>query len=320
MFFINKNRFHESYGDIKFGVSGKYMLAAIKPGVGVVRSLAVPNLITNMGMDSLAGDPHFNRMHLGTGTTPPAFTDTALTVFGVNVVNGISAQAYGVASTTPYYGWARVTWTSSVGGATGNWTEIGVSNQNTNGGLRSHALIVDGGGNPTTFPVLADEQFQGVYEFRVHLPASDAPATIDLSGTPYDTITRTLRATGTVWQPAAIATGTIGAAGLWQPSTGAQIDGNCSWYSGGLAAVTASNPLGSPVGSGNTTGIASTYTSGNFYRDYGINFGSGVSVGVVQTLKLMLHYGALQVNYDPTITKLTTELIRHNQRIGWARI
>lgn len=320
MFFINKNRFHESYGDVKFGVSGKYRLAAIKPGVGVVRSLEVPNLITNMGMDSLAGAPNFTHMHLGTGTTAPAFTDTALAVFGVNVVNGVSGQAYGVAATAPYYGWTRVTWTSSVGGATGNWTEIGVSNQNTNGGLRSHALIVDGGGNPTTFPVLADEQFQGVYEFRVYLPTSDAPATIDLSGTPYDTITRPLRATGLVWAPDAIIGDTPGSAGIWQPSVGPQYDSNCSWYSGGLSAATATQPLGTHVSSGDTSMIAAAYTPGNFYRDYGVNFGSGVSVGVVQTLKLMLYQGALQVNYDPTITKLSTELIRHNQRISWARL
>ena len=167
------------------------------------------NIITNLGLDAVGATgtaADWSRMLLGTGTATPAVTDTALQVFGVNVVASAGTSSYGNSGVSPYYGWHRKVWTSAVGGATGNWTEIGISNQNTNGNLRSRALILDNMGNPTTFPVLADEQFQGTYELRQYVPLADNPASITLSGTPYATVTRALNATlangnSNTWSP-----------------------------------------------------------------------------------------------------------------------
>lgn len=310
-FYINRKRYIETEGRAKIGVEGHYTIRAIKPGRGVVREISFPNLLTNLGMDALGSSPTFIRMHLGTGTAAPDVTDTQLAAFGVNVVNGMPSVSAGTSGSSPHFGFCRLVWTSSVGGATGTWTEIGVSNQNTTGGLRSRALILDGGGNPTSFPVLSDEQFSGVYEFRVFAPASDAKENIALSGTSYDTTTRALDVTGNAWHPP-IADGLpifqIGSAG-----------GDARCWTGGLGSVTDVIPQGSNLG--NRSGVVTdAYGAGNHYFDSGARWGSAAGVGQVRTVSLKLRGGgAFQIEYSPTFTKLTTEEFIHNQRVSWAR-
>lgn len=308
-FFINRKRYIETEGHAKVGVEGRYTIRAIKPGIGVIRELSFPNLLTDIGMDAIASGRQFIRMHLGTGTTPPTVSDSSLAVFGVNVTTNPPSSQRGANSSSPYEAWQRITWTSAVGGATGTWTEIGVSNQNTNGGLRSRALILDNLGNPTSFPVLADEQFQGTYEFRIFPPLADNPETISLSGTPYDTVTRILRAGQVTWAPTLSGTGS--APPLFSASTS-------FLYSGALAPITDSTPTGSQL-SGTSTASTSAYGSGNFYIDSSNRWGSGAGVGTVRTVGFALSCGEFQIEYNPTFVKLTTEEFIHNQRVSWAR-
>lgn len=316
-FYINRKRWHETESEVRIGVAGFFSGKAIKPGVGVMREFGQvvpsPNLLTNLGMDALGSGTNFSRMHLGTGTATPDFTDTALTNFGVSIT-GPYSQA-GVSGEAPYYGWMRLTWTSAVGGATGSWTEIGISDQITTGNLRSHALILDSGGNPVAFPVLADEQFQGTYEFRVYAPTADSPESIQLSGIPYDTITRALNVNlvsgNGRWTPSLTAT-----RGLFGTPSSASAGSNV--WSGGLVAVTSANPGGTNLGLRTTTGT-SGYTNGNYYIDSFSRWGADAGVGDIMTVRHVLDTGSFQIQYNPTITKLTTEEFIHNQRVHWAR-
>lgn len=306
-FYINRNRYVETYGEYKVGVRGIYTGRAIKRGETVREfSMPAPNLITNLGLDNLGVTPVLSRMHLGTGTTTPAFTDTALATFGVNVQNAGGTDATGNSGSSPYYGWLRRTWISAVGGATGNWTEIGVSNQNTTGNLRSRALILDGGGSPTVFPVLADEQFEGTYELRFYVPLSDSVDAITLSGTPYDVTTRAASASGTVWIPKTV-----------RPPFAAF--GAVTAYTGALGAITAANPGGASLGNASSFS-GGTYTNGNYYLDSTARWGSGSGVGTVRSLMMGFECARLQMEYNPTFAKLTTEEFIHNQRVIWARI
>lgn len=312
-FHINRKRYVEIEPAPRlFRVEGFYHGCAIKPGFGVVREfeIPVPNIITNTGLNAMASGFNGRHMHLGTGTTTPSATDTALATFGVGI-SSFTEQS-GVSGSSPYYGWSRLTWTSTVGGATGNWTEIGVSNQATTGNLRSRALILDGGGSPTTFTVQSDEQFRGSYELRLYAPESDDTRSVNLSGTPYDVTTRAIRVTQGVWHPYV-----YDESPFFVLSSGTN---DVAMYSGGLAAVTASNPSGSQPTSPNASSVsAATYTSDNYYRDLSARWGSGAAVGTCQTALMALRAGALQVRYDPSLTKLTTEEVIFNQRVVWAR-
>ena len=313
--YLNLRRYVETFSTTTFGMLGIFTCRAISADGRVTREVSFPNLITNLGLDAFGSGPQFTHMVLGTGTTPPAFTDTGLSVFGVSVnPGGSSTSDSGASNIAPYYGWTSRTWTSSIGGATGNWTEIGVSNQNTNGNLRSHALILDNLGNPTTFTVLPTEQFQGTYELRVYPPSVDSPAAITLSGTPYNTVTRALAVTAPN-QPN----------GGWQPDLSsvtfrpeAYYGLDSALYTGGLAAVTASQPAGSHFGSISSVSSAS-YINGNHFLDNSYVWGSGGSAGTVQTIRLRLRSGTLQCAYTPSFSKTSTQQLIHNQRVNWAR-
>ena len=267
-------------------------------------------------MDAFGSGLNFSYMHLGTGTTTPAYTDTALSNFGVSI-SDVTAFNNGVSGASPHYGFSRLTWTSTVGGASGNWTEIGVSDGPTTGGLRSHALILDSFGSPTTFTVLPDEQFQGSYEVRFYAPTADVPASINLSGTPYTTVARALGVTYPNWWGPGLYNPQ--AEGIFTPNYGPFNTYTASPYDGGLAAVTAYVPLGSVVGSGISDRLGNTYTSGNFYKDSGIRYGSGVAVGTFSTISYPMAGGGFQINYSPAITKLTTEEVVTWVRVSWAR-
>lgn len=313
-FYINRRRYVEVESFARVGVEGLFEGRALKRG-RVMRSFGairpVPNLITNLGLNGLgANTTQFNYMHLGTGTTTPTFADTALGTFGVSIGTGApTSQTASNQATSPYYVQMSMRWLSAVGGATGNWTEIGVSSQATTGGLRSHALILDGGGSPTTFTVLADEQFEGTYIFRFYVPLADAPATITLSGVSHDTVTRASQAN------------LLSAVNAWYPTFsrpfGGGTNGN-NGYTGGLAAIT-SVPTG-PVGGTNEATITNaTYSTDSFYQDVAFRWGSGNAVGTLGALRLHLNACSFQIGYTPSIVKLTTQELIHNQRTSWAR-
>lgn len=319
-FFINRKRYTEVEVELpKFALGGFFRGCALKEGE-VVRSFGmevpVPNLITNGGLDAVGSGLAWSRMHLGTGTTPPSFTDTALTTFGVNVSPSNPSVTQGYAPSSPYYGMCLYTWTSAVGGATGNWTEIGVSNQNTTGNLWSHALILDNTSSPTVFTVQADEQFQGSYELRLYAPSSDILTSITLGTNTYDTITRALRVTNNAWAPSWQNAST--AYGRFYPRVGIPTS-NTGFYSGGIAAVTEAAPAGTGLASTSGTNAASSYSSGSYTRDTSLSMGSGQAVGSWRTIAWRMATAELQVQLDPALTKLTTEEVIFNMRMAWAR-
>jgi len=180
-------------------------------------------------------------------------------------------------------------------------------------------LIRDNLGNPTSFPVLSDEQFEGTYELRFYAPESDVVADISLSGVPYTTTTRPLRVTtaGGGWAPS-VTTGDSD--GHFYPLAGQMSSpSNCAAMSGDLGEVTASNPSATLVGDGATSLLVGSYVPGSYQRDYGIRFGPGVAVGSINVLRLICKMTAWQVKYHTPVNKLATEEFIHNQRFSWAR-
>lgn len=310
MSMINLRRYVEVEGHGRVGVEGFYTGRAIKNGV-VMREfgckLPVPNLITNLGMDAIGAGPSFTQMHLGTGTITPDVSQSSLAVFGVNITG--PARTTGVSGASPYYGWQRSVFTSAVGAAAGSWTEIGISNQAANGGLRSRALILDAEGMPVAFPVQADEQFQGTYEFRVYAPEIDSLATVTLGSKVYETTCRALNVLSpSYWAPDLF---------LTQRPFISRGSPTSTLYTGGLAAVTAADPLG--VGAGGGTNVNASYTNGSYHQDTSTRWGSGAAVGSRITWSKGLNAALFQIAYDPVIDKLSNEELILNLRTSWAR-
>ena len=317
-FHIHKRNYVESFGETKNTVEGVFTLRAIKPGKGVVRERTFHNLITNIGLDSLGGTPQWLYMHLGTGTNTPTNTDTQLGNFGVNVSNGGPyTQEVGAASSAPYFSWRRLWWKSEIGEATGVWTEVGISQQYTNGDLMSRALILDNSSNPTSFPVLADEQFEGSYEFRMYPSVTDAPAEITLGSNTYDTVTRPLYVNSAInhwgcnianWSPW----------DFWIPSGGSSHSVSCAAYTGDLNAVTDYAPQGDVLDGGTSVGC-DNYSTASYERTSWCRAGSDQWVGDIKTIAMRGSNFAYQISYDPVIEKLAVEEIIHRQKFSWAR-
>src|SRR5690348_10025514 len=157
------------------------------------------NLITNQGLNQMGNSPYTGSFGLkyinthssvGTGTTPPTFADTQLTSFlaqwptTTTGYEGSSSSSY-TAGPPPY--WSQIwKYTYATGTAAGNLSEVGVGvfiSGDTQPRLFSHALILDGGGSPTTITVLSTEVLVLTYELRVYPDTTDNPYSFFLNGT-----------------------------------------------------------------------------------------------------------------------------------------
>ncbi|WP_414611846.1 hypothetical protein [Stenotrophomonas muris] len=183
------------------GVAGWYKIEAFRvdaqgeevPGSRRVAADWFPNLITNAGLDLLGttgSNPVYGYCRVGSGNTAPAFSDTAL-VAQIAVSSTQQSDTDGVNRTGTFYGWHRRTIRFSAGSAAGTLAEVGVS-ADAVGALFSRALILDGGGNPTTITVLADEVLDVTYELRVYPTLADAIGSVVIAGTTYTWTARPL--------------------------------------------------------------------------------------------------------------------------------
>ena len=293
------------------GVEGWFTLRAIRRG-RVVRERTFKNLITDLGLDKLSGNASncFQYFQAGIGTATPSVLDTTLANYIAGFGNTTSAYTSG-ASGTPgsagYYLWTRVTGTSSIGAfGNNNLTEVGVGSQLATGNLYSRALILDGMGAPTTFPIASDEQLQITYEARLYPPSTDTLATVTVGASSFDTVTRPYRVNS-----------------QWG------FDGHSVTYSffGTANYSNAHNISTQAIGSQTATlsGLSSStnysntsYTNGNHYRDGGGVFGTSV-VGTFKTFVYQTGATWWQVGYTPDIVKTNIQELRLNQRVSWAR-
>lgn len=176
-----------------FGARGLFRMDAINVDTGEVRELAPwqDNLITDVGLNTfggwktsggVAGDPDYNASSnsptsfcwVGSGSTPPAFTDVLPAAFVARTQNKPNATERAVATAAPWYLGGRNVFQFAVGAAAGNLTEVGLDNgasttSNTKYWMFSRALIKNAQGNPITVTVLPNEILQVTYETRTYI-------------------------------------------------------------------------------------------------------------------------------------------------------
>jgi hypothetical protein len=177
--------------------SGKFKLKVFKSKTNkLVRELEFNNLILDSGLDRLGSGNYFIGCAIGTGTQLPDVSQVALQSLSAYTTS-IQANAQTVQTTTlPYYVSYVRRFRFNAGQLNGNYSEIGVGWLNN--ALFSRALIVDGGGNPTSITVLSDEFLDVFYELRSYIPTTDVVNSFNIPGVGSDVqITRrSLLATG----------------------------------------------------------------------------------------------------------------------------
>lgn len=285
--------------------AGWFKIEAIRPD-GTRRVLAdwFPNLILDGGLDRMgANSDYLNWCQVGSGSTAPVAAQTAL----VNRIAGTStvqASSTGAQASAPYYGWLRRTYRFAQGVAAGNLSEVGVGWAST-GSLFSRALILDGGGSPTTITVLSDEALDVTYELRRYPGTVDLTGTVVLNGVTHNWVSRAAGVT---------------TAGVWTGEGAMALDAAQS-FNGNIGAVTAPNPSGT---SGVLSATALAYSAGSYTRAVTVSAGlnnSNLSGGIrsIIVTSNVAGTGRYQIQFDPAIPKDNTKVLSLTIQHTWAR-
>jgi hypothetical protein len=296
--------------NLNVGVEGWFKFEKFKcdadgneiPETRVIAADWFKNLITDNGLNSLGNNSSpFEYIHVGTGSTPPAVTDTQMASFVAGVTSSVSQQE-GNSPSAPWYGFSRKTRRFAAGLAAGNLAEVGVSSQETNGGLFSRALIVDSGGNPTTITVLGDESLDVTYELRIYAPADDISGSITLMGELYSWVSRARNA-NTAWRP-------FGFLSNWQAGL---------WSESGLSSVTTSP---SAVAGSSGAAASSSYIGNSLQRSGSTTWGlTQANTGSKKTLLIGLPGPGpqYQIEFTPAIPKTASRIMTLNYSMSWSR-
>lgn len=285
------------------------------------------NLITDVGMNrvgtvttnnNIANPmPSFNalcgRFVVGSGSTTPAFTDTAL---AAPVAFASANPVLDSESSNYTRGWYEITVRHQFGQgqAAGNLSEIGIQHTSTSGPLWSRALILDGAGNPTTITVLPDDFLTCYYTLRIMIPQEDAVFNIDVDYSEDGIVPTVVTARPLNANSSSPADGW----GLQTAITSGV--SNLRFYSGGLAAPTASEPLGSAVTSFTSTFNVVPYVTDSHQRfltrTNGLNEHNS---STLRTARLDALMGSWQIEFDPPLQKNNTQTMQLTFGYSWAR-
>lgn len=284
------------------------------------------NLITNTGMnrvgqvttDTTSSISAFNslcgRFVVGSGSAEPQFTDTALQ----NPVAFASGNPVLDNESSNYdRGWYEMTVRHQFGQgqAAGNLSEIGIQHTSASGPLWSRALILDGVGSPTTITVLPEDFLTCYYTLRIMIPKEGAVFNIDVD---YDE-------DGIV---PTVVTGRPLNADQSRPTDGwgLQTVGTTStrshlqFYTGGLAVPTATNPLGTSIGTNSSDFSIIPYITDSFERyvtrTNGLNEHNSQELRTADLRALM---GRWQIEFNPPLQKDNTQTMQVTFGYSWAR-
>ena len=289
-----------------------------------------PNLITDQGMDWIgSGPPNFNVSYgqqficthcgVGTGNTPPQFADTHLTSFlsmfpatsGSNV-EGFSTTSY-VAGPPAYWSGVFV-YSFAEGAVVGNIAEVGTGNtasSDTQPQLFSHALILDGGGNPTTIPLTSTDSLTVNYELRMYLDLTDNNYSISISGVNYSG----------VYRRALIGNVPNYAYTLGYNINGTSFGASLIYFNGSIQDVNM-EPTGTSQGGGNLVSTSkATYTPGSYFVSFSsiVTGPNGNLSGGISAIMTDCCHGNYQFSVSPSIPKTSSFTLTINWNVSWSR-
>lgn len=327
-----------------FGLAGRYKFIRSKASSGEVaeESPWSDNLVTNTGKNKFlninngSGSQCCFHCVIGTGTSPPAVTDTVLSAYkaGVNSNAGTQSWTQTKSLTAPPYKIVLTyRWRFGLGVAAGNITEVGVAISDTvfesmsaSTQLFSRALVRDAAGNPTAVTVLEDEYLDVIYELTVNVAASvtgNVPQTIKgVSSNPAYVMLPADVNNSSAWGFNSSASGTGGAyMGLPFPTTSPP-------YTSVYAAtsqpdVAAQTPPGGVADLNGyfsaSSAVRGEYVTNSFYRDFtfswNLNYGN---ISGINCMRLRCYMVTFWLYYTDgsSFTKLNTDVLSVTIRIS----
>ena len=297
---------------INAGVSGHFTMMTTNTKTGEQKVAAsFPNLILDAGLERMGTGSYLDVCRVGSGTSLPTALQTQLDA-KIASTSTKQTQPQGVQATPPYYGWKRITFRFAAGTVTGNLSEVGVGwgNITTDNFLFSRALILDGGGSPTTINVLADEVLDVIYELRLYPPLTDTTIVgLNLGLSTHDVTVRACRVTNAIyWAEGLGRAVSFGIAGFTSAATA---------YNGGIGAITAS-----PSGSGGSGTFANSPYVANSREKRGVltyNPSQANLAGGILAIESPTEIGTYQFGFSPAIAKDATRVLKLDLKVSWSR-
>ena len=326
---------------MKLGIKGTFTLTVRNSDGSVKQTLQFDNLITDTGMNRIAGNAGagvvegqtlFDRCLLSTSATTPTVTDTVMG--GTQVSTATTSVVYPtttVTSGSPNYVFTlQHGWKFATGAATGTWSSVGM--EYSIGSLLFCRTLIRSGGTPTTLTILASESLDIRYDLTVTPVLTDGTGTVTINGTVYNWTSRvwaigdafgalkikvSLGETNYGYTGALMGGGTI--------ALGATTAGGLS--SGNSPPQTGYTSLFSSGGSTDPTSRTwAAYTSGSFSRAITYAWGSTIVAtgGVVSVNGAAVRMGGIcppyQFIFSPAIPKGTTEELSLTFTVSWVRL
>lgn len=182
-------------------VEGYFTVELIHARTGLVkRRLHFRNLITNAGLDALAGGTVIsnliNYLAVGTGSSEPNYTDTILNaeIARTNSNGGFGDSDAVVGSGDLVEYWRRIrTRVFTENQANGNLAELGFFSAAQGGTMWNRQLFRDELGNPTAITKTNEDQLRVRYEYRIYPPWDDVVQEIEVNGVPTEVVNRPQR-------------------------------------------------------------------------------------------------------------------------------
>lgn len=296
-------------------LKGEYKLVVTSPDGTTKETGWIPNLILDQGLDGLSSEDSslsgiFAYMQVGTGTSTPTVSQTALEAPIATENTDYTQFAYENAGSAGGYAATQTVWVNFPQGAVvGNITEIGIGSSLPPGYtnvLFSRALIVDESSNPVSISVSAFDQLTTYYRLTVTPTITSTTGTVTIAGNLYNFETLPF---------AAQYTGQILAAAYNFGSYGVDDDFT-------FGAIDSTGPAGTQFAGSFKTFSVTPYVPGS-YELIGTlaagpsewnSAGNGIGGLVVYS-----GLGRYQMKFTPPIPKVNTETFTLQVKSSWAR-
>lgn len=274
------------------------------------RTAWMENLILTNGRNNYMKDDVVpcSYCQVGTGNTAPDVSQTALAAYLATHNTNVSETNGNQVASSPYYIYSTKTYQFDIGTATGTLAEVGVGTQSATGNLTSRALILDGGGSPTTITILSTELLQVTYQLRLYQDTAGGSGSVTISGTTYDYN----------WLPAYMSGNTSST--IYYSALNNGRGYASAVYAGGLGTVNA-YPSGSVKSDYSVA--RSAYSNNSYQRDYVASFliaqGNITGGAGIKSIDLSTYRGNWQFEFtSANIPKDGTKTLSITMRIAVA--
>lgn len=290
----------------KVGVRGQFRLQVYKAAtMELVKDTGwFDNLILDQGLNRLGTAGSQGYCQVGTSSVAPSVGQTGLVAPIAYTLAIMEVLTFNDGS-PDYEGWTSYRYRFDIGVAAGNLSEVGTGWGSGND-LFNRALIVDGGGTPTTITVLPDEVLDVTYKIGAFVDTADHNTNISIGGVMRTCVTRAMGLgtwiTGTV-------RGRPGIAGMDEAA-------ECKVFDGPIGPITGS-PTG--TGGGGVFGVPQAYSNNSLERKVDFTFGLLDGNILIESVSFEHSMGHFQTSFSPPLAKDNTKVLELTFQWTWDR-